>query len=239
MFLDDFYCQQDNSFQFSQQQASRFAKEIAKDFNKIHDVDDKRFCVPGDLLFAVTLAKHGLYKNMQIQFTGMVKNDVALEFITPADNELEIVNQKQQALLKMQTVGEANREEALIQKIIKDYVSFSGRNFPEILVPIMERENFMFSPTRGLIMYKSMEINMQRIDIDNVSLEYDCTEVEMNGKRATVFFKFKFFDGEELVGTGQKEMILSGVVPFEKAAVDNIVDMFKAAKKAYQVGELI
>lgn len=234
MFLNEFYCQQDNSFHFSQLQASRFAKEVARDFNKIHDIDDKRFCVPGDLLFAVTLKKHGLYPNMKLQFTGMVKNDIPLQFVSPAESEIEITNHKEQTLLKLQTEGDANHDQALLQKIIKDYVKFSGRNFPEFLVPIMERENFMFSPTRGLIMYKSMEINMTRTDIKNIDLEYDCTQVEMNGKRATVIFKFNFFEGKELVGTGQKEMILSGLVPYEQAAVDKIVDMFYAARDAYQ-----
>ena len=45
----------DRSMQFSQQQASQFAKGVAGDFNPIHDVGGKRFCVPGDLLFACLL----------------------------------------------------------------------------------------------------------------------------------------------------------------------------------------
>lgn len=235
MFLNEFYTQENNQFSFSQQQASRFAKEVAGDFNKIHDVDDKRFCVPGDLLFAVTLAKQGLYPKMTLQFTGMVKDNVALQFNEPAENNIEIINEKPQALLKLQTEGAANHNPELLEKLITDYVKFSGRNFPEILVPIMQSEDFMFSPTRGLIMYKSMEINMTRTDITDISLDYDTTRVEKNGKRATVYFQFNIFDGEELVGTGVKEMVLSGVVPYEKSAVDNIVDMFMQAKKAFQL----
>ncbi len=33
---------------------------VVDDFNPIHDEDNKRFCVPGDLLFSVLLANVGL-----------------------------------------------------------------------------------------------------------------------------------------------------------------------------------
>ena len=57
MFLTPYFSTEDNQFQFTREQASHFAKKVAADFNPIHDEDNKRFCVPGDLLFAVLLQK--------------------------------------------------------------------------------------------------------------------------------------------------------------------------------------
>jgi hypothetical protein len=48
MFLSPYFTKQDQSVFISAQQASDFAKKIAGDFNPIHDVGAKRFCVPGD-----------------------------------------------------------------------------------------------------------------------------------------------------------------------------------------------
>ena len=64
MFLDRFHSVQDGHVVISALQASQFAKEIAGDFNPIHDPDARRFCVPGDLLFAIVLARFGLSENM-------------------------------------------------------------------------------------------------------------------------------------------------------------------------------
>ncbi|MFT5880373.1 MAG: hypothetical protein ACI86X_001501 [Moritella sp.] len=233
MFLKDFYSQQDNFFQFSQQQASQFAKKIANDYNKIHDVDNKRFCVPGDLLFSVSLAELGLYPSMKIEFTGMVKNDIALQFMSQGDNETAIVNAENQPLMQLETAGEPSHDSQLISKIIKDYVHFSGKNFPDILVPLMCQENLMFNPARALVMYKSMEISMSRVDLDTVQLKYGGATISVHGKRATVIYKFCFYNGDEKVGSGEKEMLLSGLIPYEEAAMNDVIADYQAAKAEY------
>ena len=53
MFLAPYFSEQNQAISVSAQQASDFAKKIAQDFNPIHNVGAKRFCVPGDLLFAL------------------------------------------------------------------------------------------------------------------------------------------------------------------------------------------
>ena len=60
MFLDDFYALAGGRLCIAAEQASQFAKRMAGDYNPIHDPDARRFCVPGDLLFALVLAQHGL-----------------------------------------------------------------------------------------------------------------------------------------------------------------------------------
>lgn len=78
MFLTAYHSNQQHQFQFTRQQASHFAKLVAGDFNPIHDEDSKRFCVPGDLLFAVLLQKEGISQKMRFDFSGMVSDGVAL-----------------------------------------------------------------------------------------------------------------------------------------------------------------
>lgn len=70
MFLKEFYAIQDGCVAISAAQASMFAKEVAHDFNPLHDEDAKRFCVPGDLLFSLVLEKYGLSRNMHSRFPG-------------------------------------------------------------------------------------------------------------------------------------------------------------------------
>ena len=76
MFLEKFYNTNNDKVTFSRQQASNFAKQIADDFNPLHDIDAKRFCVPGDLLFSLTLARAGLHQEMTFTFSGMVTDGI-------------------------------------------------------------------------------------------------------------------------------------------------------------------
>ena len=73
MFLNQYNTTQaEGCFSFTREQASHFAKQVANDFNPIHDVDSKRFCVPGDLLFAKILMSEGVHSHLRVQFNGMV-----------------------------------------------------------------------------------------------------------------------------------------------------------------------
>ena len=88
MNLEEYYSLDGPRLSFTRQQASDFAKKIASDFNSIHDTDSKRFCVPGDLLFAVIIKHYGLRQVMGFSFSGMVGDDVSL--ILPEVNAREI-----------------------------------------------------------------------------------------------------------------------------------------------------
>ena len=80
------YCTlEESGFSFTRVQASSFAKQVADDFNPIHDTDAKRFCVPGDLLFSVALAQLGLSQEIRVRFDGMVTEGIPISF--KADSE--------------------------------------------------------------------------------------------------------------------------------------------------------
>ena len=53
--LSGVYQESEGKVSVTREQASRFAKSIADDCNPLHDIDAKRFCVPGDLLFSMVL----------------------------------------------------------------------------------------------------------------------------------------------------------------------------------------
>ncbi|MGM8892055.1 DUF3581 family protein, partial [Psychrobacter sp. 1Y1] len=79
MFLSSYFKKENQSVSITPQQASDFAKIVAQDFNPIHDVAAKRFCVPGDLLFALVLNEYGLSQKMTFNFAGMVGDGVKLQ----------------------------------------------------------------------------------------------------------------------------------------------------------------
>ncbi len=191
MFLDQ-YCTelQDQHFSFSRQQSSDFAKQVANDFNPIHDIDHKRFCVPGDLLFAKVLISEGLQPDMKIKFSGMVSSDVELKIQSLEENLKAIVDLKGKHYLDIESHGESNHNQAMIEQLIRSYVAFSGENFPHVLVPLMKDSNTMINPARPLVIYESMSIHLNRVDLENPVMEASDAALEVEGKRGNVFSGF-------------------------------------------------
>ncbi|NMS58478.1 DUF3581 family protein, partial [Vibrio parahaemolyticus] len=122
----------------NRKQARHFAKRVAGDYNPIHDEDNKRFCVPGDLLFAVLLSKEGVSQKMRFNFSGMVNDGVALHIENKCDKESAVVDEAGKEYLHMSREGETNHDPAFIEHVVTNYVQFSGMNFPHIMVPLME-----------------------------------------------------------------------------------------------------
>ena len=142
MLLADFYRKQDDSIHISRQQASRFAKEIANDFNPLHDPDARMFCVPGDLLFSVALVRLGLSQRMHFTFTSMV-NGEAVVFPRDEAEKIEVTDAGGKGCLTIERSGGITHDTALIEHLASDYVAFSGKTFPHILVPLMSQQGVM------------------------------------------------------------------------------------------------
>jgi len=134
MLLENFYSEDNSKVIFSRQQASDFAKSIAGDFNPLHDTDAKRFCVPGDLLFSLVLAKFGLSQKMRFVFSGMVNDGVALNFPDTNSATLDIVDGKGKKYLSLERSGNTTRDKALIRDLTYRCVQFSGQTFPHVLI---------------------------------------------------------------------------------------------------------
>ncbi len=140
MFLKEFYRIQAGNVSIDAKQASKFAKEVAHDFNPLHDIDAKRFCVPGDLLFALALEKYGLSQNMHFIFSGMVGHDVLLNFPDTDAEQIDVNDDQGKTYLPVERSGNLSRDSGLIESFTRYYVAFSGQNFPYVLVPLFAKK---------------------------------------------------------------------------------------------------
>jgi hypothetical protein len=234
MNLSDFYspAAQTDSFVFTRAQGSQFAKTIAGDFNPLHDVDAKKFCVPGDLLFTLSLAKLGVSEKMKFDFSGMVSEDVELQFDAQNSNHIKVVDDQEKQYLSIEREGEKSTNEQFANLLAQRYVAFSGYTFPHILVPLMAEKEVMINPARPMVIYQSMSIEMQRLDVADLSLEMTGSTLEVEGKRGTALLKFCFKAADEIVGYGEKTMILSGLRAFDQTVIDTLVSDYETRKNA-------
>jgi len=233
MFLKEFYRNHDGSVSIAAEQASMFAKEVAHDFNPLHDVDAKRFCVPGDLLFSLALEKYGLSQNMHFIFSGMVGHGVLLNFPDTDAAQIDVNDNQGKTYLQIERSGSISRDSALIESFTRDYVAFSGQNFPYVLVPLLAKENVMFSLTRPLVIYESMTLSFDHLDFRQASVEMMEPKMEVNGKRASAYLHFQIKTGEKVVGTGFKKLAISVQNGYESEPMQAFVDDYLARKNDY------
>jgi len=233
MYLNSFHQTANGLISIQPEQASRFAKEVAQDFNPLHDPESKRFCVPGDLLFALVLANSGLSSKMVFNYTGMVGKGVLLNFPTEADNEFNIIDNQDKKYLDVTREGASTLDMAIIESFTRAYVAFSGHSFPHILVPLMKEHNVMINPARPMVIYESMAFEFDRLDLTAPSLAFDSSHLDVQGKRGTVSLRFNVLDNGEVVGKGHKSMVLSGLREFDETHVQALVDLYEETKANY------
>ncbi len=233
MVLADFYQQNDDKIRFSRQQASRFAKEIANDFNPLHDADAKMFCVPGDLLFSVALERLGLSQRMRFTFSGMVSDEAVIFPDTDAE-KVDITDADGKCYLTIERDGETTRDARLIDHLARDYVAFSGKTFPHILVPLMSNQGMMINPSRPLVIYQKMEIELDRLDLTHPALEASGSDFEVLGKKGTVRLDFNIEQDGEPVGRGAKYMSLRGLQTYDGEAMTQLVEDYNGYRESYR-----
>ncbi len=233
MFLKEFYSGTNDCINITAEQGSLFAKEIANDFNPLHDIDSKRFCVPGDLLFSMVLEKYGVSCKMDFTFSGMLGHGVTLSFPETQDDHFEVEGSNDKTILKVDRSGEINKDVSMINELVRNYVSFSGQNFPYILVPLMAKQNVMINLTRPLVMYDSMSLYFERLNFTDPKVEMLEPELNVNGKRGNAFFHFQIKSGDNVVGKGFKKIIISGMREYEEEPMQAFVDNYLASKEAY------
>lgn len=237
MFLDSYHTQVGSRVRISAQQASDFAKRIAGDFNPIHDADARRFCVPGDLLFALVLRRFGLSSQMDFRFRSMVGDGTLLGLEERAPGKVEVKDDEGKQYLEVERSGEANHDATVVEAFTRCYVAFSGKNFPHVLKPLLEEQGVMFNPKRPLVIYDSMGFSLERLDLTCPSLELVESSLEVIGKRGDVKLEFRITDRGEVVGSGSKKLVVSGLSEYDPAAMDAIVAEFYRLKAAYESGQ--
>ncbi|MBY6196576.1 DUF3581 domain-containing protein [Vibrio hangzhouensis] len=230
MFLAPYVSTNNDQFEFTRQQASHFAKKVAGDFNPIHDEDNKRFCVPGDLLFAVLLQKEGISQKMRFDFSGMVSDGVALNVSNKGDSESAVVDQSGKEYLQMTHHGDKSHNLEFIEHVVTNYVQFSGMNFPHIMVPLMQEQQMMINCQRPLVIYESMEVEFEHLDLTHPEVSFTGATFDVEGKRGVVTLNFAFKEDGVVVGKGIKRMVASGLKPYEDSAVNDLVTRFNECK---------
>ena len=234
MFLDEFHSPAGERVCISAEQASRFAKGVAGDYNPIHNPDARRFCVPGDLLFALVLARFGLSQRMDFRFLNMVGDGTPLCFQEREDGLIRVCDENGKCYLEVTRSGETTRDEAVVEAFTRCYVAFSGKNFPHYLKPLMEAQGVMFNPRRPLVIYDSMSFSLERLEDLTPALELSNSSLEVNGKRGDCLLEFRILSGGEPIGIGSKKLVVSGLCDYDPAAMDEIVAEFYRLKAAYE-----
>ncbi len=234
MFIENFYTEKNSRVLISKQQASTFAKQIADDFNPIHDPGSKYFCVPGDLLFSLILEKYGLSQQMTFTFSGMVGDNVPLHFPPGSkdtnNNEFSITDDNEKQYLRVEHSGEVSTEKEMISEFTRNYVAFSGKNFPDVIVPLMAEHNVMINPDRPLVIYDSMSINLDTVDIQQPTLEPIGTSLKVQGKKAIALLEFAVKSEGKTIGKGLKKLALRGLRDFDQERVEKMVDYYNNRK---------
>jgi hypothetical protein len=234
MLLDPYYSQKDNSITISATQASTFAKKECQDFNPIHDPDSKRFCVPGDLLFALALKEYGVSESMNFTFTNMVGDSVALNFPKDSGDHIVVTNDQGKSVLEITKSGKSSDDIELIESLIKKYVVFSGQNFPTLLMPLMKQHQVMFNPARPLVMYNSMNFEFDTLSLNNpVHVELAESTLEVEAKRANEFLHFDIYDGDKVIGRGVKTVVVGGLKPYDHDSITAFAENYLANRNAF------
>jgi hypothetical protein len=234
MFLDDFHSLTDGRVRISARQASLFAKRIAGDYNPIHNPDARRFCVPGDLLFALVLARYGLWRRMSFRFLSMVGDGTPLIFAEHDDGVIRVTDDAGKCYLEVTRGGEVTRDAARVEAFTRCYVAFSGKNFPHYLKPLMEQQGVMFNPRRPLVIYDSMGFSLERLDFHDPGLELLGSSLDVVGKRGDALLEFGITAGGARLGEGSKKLVVSGLTPYDPAAMEEVVAEFYRLKAAFE-----
>lgn len=235
MFLDEFHKAEGNTVRISAQQASRFAKEIADDFNPIHNPDAQRFCVPGDLLFSLVLAKYGISPKMTFIFKGMVGNNDPLDFSPTDANAFDISNGADKVYLRVEREGEILTNPVLAETLSRNYVAFSGHNYPYTIQPLLTSQNVMLNPDRPLVIYERMLFELDTLELENPTLEAKQAELVVNGKRGEVNLNFAIKSEGKVVGHGFKRLLVSGLIPYNHEVAEKLVATYLGLKASYRL----
>jgi hypothetical protein len=230
MFLDRFYSVRDGRICISAFQASQFAKEVAGDFNPIHDPDARRFCVPGDLLFAVVLSRFGLSQNMTFRFRSLVGDGIPLAFREDGEHRIDVCDDNGKVYLEVERSGAITHDERFIEDFTRGYVAASGKNFPHTLKPLMESRGVMFNPDRPMVMYESMSLALDTVDASSAELELSNADLEAAGKRGNVTLEYQLTADNKPVGEVTKRLVLGGLRPYSPEAMAEVIEEFYRLK---------
>ena len=245
MDITEYFQSTPDGLQFTEQQSSDFAKSVAGDFNPLHDVGARRFCVPGDLLFGILLTWYGAYSETTVEFSGMLGGAATVKLPDAFNGALSLSDQHAREILSFVGRGEKTTEPTFVSSLVEKYVHFSGRTFPDLLVPLMRDSAVMINPDRPLVIYKDMALRLDtgKVELmaghvncagrDQIKLTLTDSELIADGKKGRVQLGFSIEYAGELVGEGEKNFVLGGLREFDEQAMQGIIDTYNTRKSNY------
>lgn len=232
--ISDFYTTTSKGMVFSEEQASDFAKGVAGDFNPIHDVGARRFCVPGDLLFAALLDRYGVYQHLHADLMALVSADVEVSLPQQLEAKNDFRDTNDRHLLSLAATGEKTTDPTFVSSLVQQYVQFSGKTFPDILVGLMQDNNVMINPARPLVIYKELSLQLDRLNAPEPRLVDAGSTLEVDGKKGRACLRYEIQSENEQIGKGQKIMLLSGLREFDETAMTAIINEYNVWREAYK-----
>nr|MBX2883783.1 DUF3581 family protein [Granulosicoccus sp.] len=101
------------------------------------------------------------------------------------------------------------------------------------LVSLMQQENVMINPARPLVIYKSLRVELDQMEGLDIQLELDKTTLAVDGKKGEATLEFVLKSAGQIMGRGQKIMLLGGLRDYDQDAIDAIVDEYRRWQRAY------
>jgi hypothetical protein len=75
-----------------------------------------------------------------------------------------------------------------------------------------------------------MALQFFRFSDNCPALRLSGSSLEIDGKRGNVKLQFELLDGNEVIGAGEKRMILSNLVPYDADQMQALVDIYNERK---------
>ena len=230
MFLDRYHSLHNGKIVIDARQGSRFAKEIAGDFNPIHNPDTRHFCVPGDLVFALLITHFGLSRRMTFDFRSLLGASVPLSF-REEEGVTQVRDDRGKVYIEMARNGESIWDRGIIEDLARNYVAASGKNFPNTLIPLMQEQGVMLNPDRPMIMYQSMNLSMDSLDAPEADLELENATLVVEGKRGYVTLDYRLLSQGKTAGQVCKKLLVSGLREYDEREVKTLVEEFYRLKQ--------
>ena len=228
--LSAFYHREGDRLWVDADQGSGFAKRVAGDHNPLHDVDAPRFCVPGDLLFALIAHRYGLAQRFALSFRGMLRADTPLVFPSRPGSEFAIAGDDGREYVHVTHETPLPSDEAARLALIRAYVGCSGETFPDRLCPLLAEAGVMFNPQRPFLVYDSMALELERGPGIDVAVTSQDASLTVNGKRADVQFDYRIEDGDGVIGHAAKRMVVSGLRDYDDEAMTAVIGAYHARR---------
>ena len=94
----------------------------------------------------------------------------------------------------------------------------------------MEQHQVMINNNRPLVMYQSMSLNLDQLELEKPEVKLINADMQVEGKRGNVTLHFAINDGDKAVGRGEKKLVLSGLREFDAQVMDQLIKEYEARK---------